>query len=615
MNNEAEKRIDHLADQFTYILARLDQLSARVAALEHGKVAMHRERAEAVAAPAAAPAPERMWDMVGRESLFNRIAAVCFILVVALILRTITDNHIINVRAGTGFGILYTFALILWGWRLFTRNNKLAPVFPISGALLLFSIILESHANFQTLSTNYALFILFGAQCLLSFIGLRYQRKSILFIATVGIIFAALSIDFPHNNFILSSLLLLVVNLFALITKHRRLTTSLPWTVLVLTILFWILWSFKLSVPLRREEVPEAFLGLQWFLPILTIYFLLFSGSLLYRLRTKEPLSFFHGTLPTITVLFCYLCAMTVVVPWSKSTLELGGIASFVALSLYVMAEFAGRKKIKGAPGCNALSFAGATLLTIALPHALGLFKALPWLSFNAFLLTILAGRWKSGGVRVTSYLLQAMVCLSLLLSLNDPINTPLAIAIASLALAVFAGLQYTWCRHHKPDAIDSAYFAWLDRRDFGAVILLLSSLIGFFGLFRVTLFHFLAANGKDFGNAFHCGQTIIINIGAITLMVLATKRRNFEIFLISMIVVFLSAIKVFIFDLFSTRGLPLVISVFSFGLVAIVGSLSIKQWQKGKGTAGAVPELKKSRKDQDHEPVENTRVDTLFTD
>ncbi len=43
-NNEAEKRIDHLADQFTYLLTRLDQLSSRVAALEHGKIAMPQGR-------------------------------------------------------------------------------------------------------------------------------------------------------------------------------------------------------------------------------------------------------------------------------------------------------------------------------------------------------------------------------------------------------------------------------------------------------------------------------------------------------------------------------------------------------------------------------------------
>ena len=126
INNEAKKRIDHLADQFSYMLARLDQLSARVAALEHGKIAMHKDHAKLEAMPTPAPSPERMWDMVGRETLFSRIAAVCFILVVALLLRTITDNDLINTKAGTAFGIFYTFSLIIWGWRLFTKNHQLA---------------------------------------------------------------------------------------------------------------------------------------------------------------------------------------------------------------------------------------------------------------------------------------------------------------------------------------------------------------------------------------------------------------------------------------------------------------------------------------------------------
>lgn len=580
MNELPDKRLDHLADQFNYLLTRLDQLSARVAALEHGKVAVQKEirKPELTLTPAAAP--ERVWDMVGREALFIRIAAVCFILVVALILRTITDNDIINSTAGTTFGILYTFSLIFWGWRLLAKNNRLAPVFPISGALLLFSVILESHTNFESLSSGYALLILFCTQVLLSLIGLRYQKKSLLYTATLGIALAALSLDFPHNNFMLTALLLLSVNAIALCTRHRRLAPSLIWSVLTITILFWLLWSFKLSVPLKKNEIPAGYLGLQWFLPILSMYFILFSGSLLYRLRSQEPLGFFHGTLPTITVLFCYLTAMTVVLPWIKSVTVLGGVASLVAIFHYGIAAFAGRKKIRGAPGCNAMAFAGTTLLAIALPQAVGLINALPVLAATAFFLALLSGRWKSGGVRLTSYLLQAMVCLSLLFSLPDQTEAPLANAIASLSLAVIAMLQYSWCRRHKPDMADSAYFAWLDRRDIGAVILLLSGLIGFFGLFRITLFQILAANGSDYQNAFYCGQTIIINFGAIALMILAARLRNFEMLLIAMIVVLLSAVKVFVFDLFSTKGLPLVISVFSFGIVALVGSLTLNKWQ-----------------------------------
>lgn len=589
MNNVPEgKRLDHLADQFTYILTRLDQLSARVTALENGKVAMQKEPEKPALAETSPPAPERVWNLVGRETLFSRIAAVCFILVFALLLRTITDNEIIDARAGTALGILYTFSLIVWGWRLTTRNSPLAPVFPVSGALLLFTVILESHINFGSLPTGLALFILFCAHCLLSTIGLRHRRSAYLYIATLGIVLAALSLDFPHNDFILSALLLLVINATALVTKHRRLSDSLAWTILVVTILFWLLWSFKLSVPLRKNEIPANYLGLQLFLPMLALYFILYSGSLLYRLRSREPLGFFHGTLPTIAVLFCYLSAMTVVIPWFKSATVLGGVASLLAAFLYAMAAFAGRKKLRGAPGCNAMSFAGTTLLAIALPQAVGLINALPVLSVIAYLLAILASRWRSGGVRLTSYLLQAMVCLSLLLTLANQAEAPLANAIASLTLAVMALLQYVWCRRNKPDKTDSAYFAWLDRRDIGAVILLMSGLIGFFGLFRITLFEILAIGGTGFENAFYCGQTIIINIGAIALMTVASRQRNSEVLLIAMLVVMLSSVKVFVFDLFSSRGLPLVISVFSFGIVALVGSLTVKRWQVKNRSAHA---------------------------
>ena len=69
--------------------------------------------------------------------------------------------------------------------------------------------------------------------------------------------------------------------------------------------------------------------------------------------------------------------------------------------------------------------------------------------------------------------------------------------------------------------------------------------------------------------SSFRSGQSLIINIAALVLMAIALKGRNKEIILIASIVALIGAGKVFIFDMFGIKGVPLVLSVFSTGVVA----------------------------------------------
>jgi hypothetical protein len=593
-----EKRLEYLTDQLSYLMVRLDQLSSRVTALENGKVAVQKEIEQTFSMKQIPPQPDQVWDMVGRETLFSRTAAVCFILVFALMLRTITDNGIIDPAVGAAVGIIYTISLILWGWRLISRKHVLAPVFPICGALLFFTIIWETHVNFNVISENFALFSLFVIEILLAVIGFGYRKAFLVYLATLGATLTAISLNFPNNHFAGVALLLLSVNVLSLLIQRARFAKALPWSVLIMTILFLLLWAFKLSVPLSRNESPEPFLSQHLFLPLLFTFFLLFFGSLLQRVRSNpEPLGFFHGMLPTINVVFTFLAAMTVTRPWFGSLSSLGIAGSFAGLMHFVLAGILGHNPKKGAPGCNALVFAGAVCTSISLPLAFGMILALPMLSTLAFLLAVLSDKWQSGGVRFTSYLQQGMVCLTFLLTLPEQLRTPSASALAAFFLALMAVLQYSWCRKYKPPKQDSAYFAWLDRRDMGAVILLLSGMVGCFGLFRIGLYLILSQGIAGYQNAFSCGQTIIINMGAIGLMYIASRRKNLEILIVSLTVSLLSAIKVFVFDLFTAKGFPLVISVFTFGIVALAGSLVLKNWQyRERPVPGKTQEISKAR-------------------
>ena len=62
-----------------------------------------------------------------------------------------------------------------------------------------------------------------------------------------------------------------------------------------------------------------------------------------------------------------------------------------------------------------------------------------------------------------------------------------------------------------------------------------------------------------------------------------------YEVITIAILVTLIGAGKVFMIDLLSTKGIPLVLSVLSFGLVASVESLILTRWQKiEKGAASS---------------------------
>ncbi len=115
---------------------RIEELAARVQALELrlGHPAAPRE---ADAAPGIAPrklpsgaiatddesyplgepadVSEEVLNWVGRASLLSRVSTLCFLLVVALVLRTITDSGLVNKLVGSVLGMGYAAGLMAAG--------------------------------------------------------------------------------------------------------------------------------------------------------------------------------------------------------------------------------------------------------------------------------------------------------------------------------------------------------------------------------------------------------------------------------------------------------------------------------------------------------------------
>jgi hypothetical protein len=126
-----------------------------------------------------------------------------------------------------------------------------------------------------------------------------------------------------------------------------------------------------------------------------------------------------------------------------------------------------------------------------------------------------------------------------------------------------------------------SAYFTRFDKRDVSGVAPLLVSVGAGFLALRAVLFTLLSGS---YG-AFQAGETIIINLGALALFLAARVRNNAEVKWLAVLVTILGGGKVFLYDLFRVKGVPVVLSVLSFVIAAAVGSWALGKWHsKDKG-------------------------------
>jgi hypothetical protein len=255
-----------------------------------------------------------------------------------------------------------------------------------------------------------------------------------------------------------------------------------------------------------------------------------------------------------------------------------------LALLHFILAWMLAVRDREGASGSNAFAFAGVCLLILGLAVSVSnIVWVLPIWSALGLLLAYLSDRWHSGGVRVTAYLLQVVTCLyggaAGAFAVASP--HPAAGGLAALLITVFCLQQYRWSRRHEPAAVHSAYFSWLDKKDISAVAVLVAGLLSSFFFARLALFLVLSRMMADYGAALQSGQSVAINAGAVLLMLVALRNRNIEIVILACIVALFGTCRVFLLDLFGIKGLPLVISVFSSGIVAAVGSVVMGRWQR----------------------------------
>ncbi len=605
-NLSTDERVDRLVEGLESLSRRVAVLEGRLSAMSAG-----RSTAESPGRTGLRPAPgthptsegrhgpgpgeggESLSDeairWAGRASLFPRLAALCFLMAIALVLRTLTDSGIIARLPGMALGMGYAAVLMASGWYLYRRGSSLAPVFAACGAILMSSVVVETHARFRSLPLVPAYWTLMATGAGMAFLSRQFTVFLPVSVGTLAMCLAGAAIDYPDPFFPYLFMILLTANFLGYYAGTLKRCGWLRWTVLLVTLAMFLLWGMRLQAVALGRITPAPTLASGWFLPVLAVFGAAFPAvAILGIVRTREGrVSAFDFCLPTINAAGLYLAARVVVNEADGSALALGLVAILFALLNFGAAFGLSMRKLEGAPGTNSFVAAGSALLGLALPAAAGIGPAAPLLGAAGLGVAVLSDRWGSGAVRATSYLLQ--VCASVLLAVrfldDGPPAAPLAWMICAAALAAFALAHYRWRLRHPPCA-RSPLFGTYDRQDLSGTVTLLSALAASFFLLRGFAGHILA-EGNAGTDAFRCAQSIIVNLAALGLGLYAFRARNREIRNVAILVIAAGAVRS-ASDLIDARGLPAVLSVFSFGLAAATQSIALSRWQKSSAVRDA---------------------------
>ncbi len=585
-DDENSAKVKELTAQIQALSATVEQLNARLSPpAPQAPANVPATPADEEEASELAEVTEEILAWAGKAALLPRVSTLCFLLVVALGLRTLTDNNLINTLLGSALGMGYAAILMLVGWYRYGKQSPLAPVFAACGAALMAIIVLETHARFGSLPLVPAYLTLMATGIGMTVISYQYKVFLPISIGTLGMCLAGAAIDYPHPFFPYLAMILWTANMLGFFAARLQRCSWLRWIVLAVSAMMLHLWGVQLSLPFTRHEQASALLDISWFLPVLAAFACTYPGLALAGIIRSgaDRIARFDYALPTINALWVFGTASFVVHGWGRGTTLLGLVEIAFAAAHFGVAFWLTGRTTSGSTGANPFILAGAALLAVSLPATTGSFLlSLPALALTAFWLLIISRQWQNGGTRAISYLVQiyASGALAIFLRTHDKAAVDPLTAIPAGLLAVAGYYHYRLARRSPPPG-DSKFFMHIDWRDRSAVLLLLGALASSFLMLRVLVYQTLLALPGDIVNSYRCAQSIIINLAAAGLMLVAIRRRNREIRNVAILVTIIGAGHVFLHDLIRTHGMPLVLSVFTFGLAAALESITLGRWQK----------------------------------
>lgn len=570
------QQVLELQEQITLLNQRVAQLEAKAPA-----TAPIARIPPKVAVTTEAEKPVELMLLASSSSLLQHVSTLCFLLVAALGLRALTDNGLLNLNIGTIIGICYAAALIFSGHLFYRKNSTLAPIFSTTGALLMFSILVETYVRFASIPMVVLYIMLATTGVGMALISYANNAALPIIVGTLGMCLAGVTIDYPNPFFPFLGLLLWLANILAYFATRIKRCSWLRWTVMFITHFMLQIWGIKLSGNFFGADGSSRNLAPEWFIPVVVLIGLTFMLISLFGIIRSgdEKISRFDFSLPALNAGWCYVAAVFAM----KSPATFATPAAIAAIVHFGIAAWLASRVRRNAPGTNTFVSGGVILSCLSLPAMFdSMLNPLPLLSVVAFGIAYFSRRWFSGGMRITATFLQAYICLTLVYALlnNDRPENPWLFIIITALCSLLALFQYRFQRRHLPPK-HSLFYTRIDKQDLSTITVLLSSLICAYVTLSATSKQILITHYQgDFNTAFMSTQSVIINGAAFLLMIIAIKKRNKELLNVSVLVTLIGGCKVFLIDMIQISGIWLVVSIFVFAITAFVESVALSSWQ-----------------------------------
>ncbi|RLB65462.1 MAG: hypothetical protein DRH08_07965 [Deltaproteobacteria bacterium] len=528
---------------------------------------------------------EEILSWVDKSYILSRVATTSFIVAIALALRTAADSGIIDLQMGSFVGMLYALGLLVYGWFAYKEKSIQAPVFILWGTIIMCGVVVEAHRVFATVPTEMA-YVAMAITGLVTTIISRVHHVALpVFVGTLGMSFGSFALNYPSPVFPYLVIILGLANIFATYATRLLRASWLRWLLLVLTLFMIQIWDLKLAIYLDKLSPENLDFSVKGLLPSITFLGLVFVSIAFLGVmgKVQEKTSKFDVVLPVINVCWIYPAASYAIGQGLTTYFVFGTVAMVAAVAHLGISWWLANRAEGGALGTTPFAMAGGLLMAFAAPMAIG--HAVIGTALVALLAIGMA--WVSAqrsnlGLRLTSYLLQLYACSALVVLLwtTDGTKPSVVGALSSGLLASIAFLHYFWARRHPPVGGDTIMDK-LNKNDRGASVLLIASLISGFFTMRVGLYQVLDFLHVATQSAFGGAQSVLINVTAAVLLWLSLMRRNKELRNVAVVITVVGAGKVFMMDMVQLNGMPLMISVFTFGLVAALASFVLGRWNK----------------------------------
>jgi hypothetical protein len=481
--------------------------------------------------------------------------------------------------------MLYALGLIMYSWFAYKERSIQAPVYILWGTITMCSVVVEAHRVFATVPTEVA-YVAMAITGLVATVISRLNYVALpVFVGTLGMSFGSFAIDYPSPVFPYLVVVMGLANIFATYATRLLRASWLRWLLFVLTLFMVQIWDLKLSIYLSKLSPENLEFSVRGLMPSIAFLGIVFTGIAFMGVlgKVQEKISNYDIALPVLNVCWIYLAAKYAI-GLGLTSPEAFGWSAMGAAFLYLLIGWwlLGRAE-GGALGTTSFTLAGGLLLAFAAPMAIGhAVIAMALVALLAVAIVWVSVRRSNQGLRLTSYLLQLYACTALvfLLWTTGGTKPSLVGALSSGLLACIAFCHYFWARRHPP-SLGETFIHKLNKNDRGAGILLVAALFSGFFTMRVGLYQSLDFMHMATHSAFGGAQSVLINVTAAVLLWFSLLRRSKELRNVAVVVTVIGAGKVFLMDMVQLKGMPLMISVFTFGLLAALASFVLGRWNK----------------------------------